>query len=70
MIKGVAMEAIFFYKNGKTEVIEDVTRIEDYDSDVLIINRKNLYTGTSYEVGILKDLIASIKIRYWKEKSK
>ena len=62
------MEAIFFYKNGKTEVVEDVVRIEDYDPDVLIIKRRNLYTGNCYEVGILKDIIASIKIRYWKEK--
>lgn len=61
------MEVIFFYQNGKTEVVEDVSKIEDYDSDVLIITRKNQYNDSSYEVGILKDLIASIKIRYWKK---
>lgn len=61
------MEVIFFFQNGKTEVVEDVSKIEDYDSDVLIITRKNQCTGTYYEVGILKELIASIKVRYWKK---
>lgn len=60
------MEVIFFYKNGKTEVVEDVTQIEDYVSDVVIITRKNKYNGSAYEVGILKDLIQSMKIRYFK----
>ena len=60
------MEVIFFYKNGKTEVVEDVTQIEDYASDVVIITRKNKYNGTAYEVGILKNLIQSMKIRYFR----
>ena len=60
------MEVIFFYKNGKTEVVEDVTQIEDYASDVVIITRKNKYNGAAYEVGILKNLIQSMKIRYFR----
>lgn len=61
------MEVIFFYQNGKTEVVEDVSKIEDYGSDVLIITRKNQYNGTSYEVSILKELIHKIMIRYFEQ---
>lgn len=60
------MEVIFFYKNGKTEVVQDVISIEDFGRDVVTITRKNNYNSTSYEVSILKDLIQSIKIRYFK----
>ena len=67
MWKGEQMEVIFFYKNGKTEVVPDVTQIEDYASDVVIITRKNNYNHTAYEVGILKNLIQSMKIRYFQE---
>lgn len=59
------MEVILFYKNGRTEVVPDVTKIEDYASDVFILTRKNVYAGQKYEVGILKALVQSVKVRYF-----
>ena len=59
------MEVILFYKNGKTEVVQDATKIEDYGSDVFILTRKNVYAKQEYEVGILKALVQSLKVRYF-----
>lgn len=59
------MEVILFYKNGRTEVVPDATKIEDYESDVFILTRKNTYAGQEYEVGILKALVQSVKVRYF-----
>lgn len=59
------MEVIFFYKNGKTEVVQDVSNIEDLGGVIVTITRKDNYSKTSYRVNILKDLIHKIKIRYF-----
>ena len=59
------MEVIMFYKNGKTEVVQDVISIEDFGREVVTVTRKNHYNDTNYEVNILKELIQSIKIRYF-----
>ena len=61
------MELIIFYKNNRTEVVQDVTRIEDYGAEVFTITRRNRYAGTSYEVNILKDLVQCLKVRYFSE---
>lgn len=58
------MELIIFYKNNRTEVVQDVTNIKDYGAEVFTITRKNNYAGVSYEVNILKDLVQSFKVRY------
>lgn len=58
------MELIIFYKNNRTEVVQDVIKIEDFGTDVFSITRRNRYAGVSYEVNILKDLVQSFKVRY------
>ena len=61
------MELIIFYKNNRTEVVQDVIRIEDYGGEVFSITRRNRQSGTAYDVNILKDLIQCLKVRYFSQ---